>query len=144
MALAIGSGAVGGRIPLSQLPMWRSLPPAPSCPPSMYDPDLPIWEEKTSIAVCPMARARPTSRIIGATTSARCLSSAETSTALRIALAQATIPSCHVERKPLPPKLPPSGVSIPFANRSLRCSSTTLVRVIILCQSMRCSMVIDE
>ena len=35
VALAIGRGAVGGIIPLSQLPMWRSLPPAPSCPPSM-------------------------------------------------------------------------------------------------------------
>ena len=105
---------------------------------------MPIWDEKTSNAVCPMASARPTSRIIGATTSARCRSSDEMSTALRMALAHATTPSCHVERKPLPPKFPPPGASMPLVDRSLRCSSTTLVRVIILCHSIRCSIVMEE
>ena len=42
VALAIGRGAVGGSTPFSQLPICRSLPPEPSCPPSMYEPDFPI------------------------------------------------------------------------------------------------------
>ena len=75
--------------------------------------------------------------------SARARSPSGMSMALRMALAHATTPSCQVERKPLPPKVPPSGVGIPFVERSLRCSSTSLVCIIILCHSMRCSRVIE-
>ena len=42
VADAIGRGAVGGNTLLSHSPMCKSRPPAPGCPPSMYDSAFPI------------------------------------------------------------------------------------------------------
>ena len=133
VALAIGRGAVGGRTPFSQFPMCKSLPPESKLPPSIYDPDFPICEANISKGVCPTANAKPTSLIIGAIISARCLFSGDKSIALFRDVAQPTTPSCQVDLKPFPPNFPPSGVLIPLLNKSFRCSSIALVLVIHLC-----------
>ena len=88
-----------------------------------------------------MARASPTSRIIGATTSPSWRCPAGRSTARLSAVAQATMPSCQVERNPLPENVPPSSVATPWVNSSFRCSSSARVRVIIRCHSRRSSSV---
>ena len=147
VTLAIGSGAVGGSTPTCHAPTCKSRPPAPSQPPFWFEPALPRLAAITSRGVSPIARPSPISRIIGAIKSPSYPAPGRAVRGASVwrssAVATATTPSCHVERKPLPPNLEPSGVSTPSVKIDFNSSSSILVRVIMVCHSRRCSMVTD-